>query len=84
MPTPRKYKFNQDLHELHYLFQIKKTYEQQLKVLQGKISDLESESKRREREISEHQALSDKINQLQKSLEEAKSQVSACDYCSFW
>ena len=44
-------------------------------MLQGKISDLESESKRREREISEHHALSDKINQLQKSLEEAKSQV---------
>jgi hypothetical protein len=36
---------------------------------------MEAESKRREREMAEHQQRMDKINLLQKSLEEAKAQV---------
>jgi hypothetical protein len=51
------------------------SYEQQLKALQSKIQTMETESKRREREIAEHQQRMDKISLLQKSLEEAKAQV---------
>lgn len=53
---------------------IRSAYEQQLKSLQTKISSMEAESKRREREMAEHQQRMDKINLLQKSLEEAKAQ----------
>ena len=36
---------------------------------------MESETRRREREMAEHQQRMDKISLLQKSLEEAKAQV---------
>ena len=55
--------------------QVKSAYESQLKALQGKLQAMEAEAKRREREISEHQQRMDKIDTLQRSLEEAKNQV---------
>ncbi len=57
--------------------QMKLTYENQLKTLQQKLSSLEAEARRREREMADQQLRVDKIEALQKSLEEAKIQAAS-------